>query len=359
VLAACAPAASTGGAPTAGPVAASPEWDALVRAAKAEGKIVIAGPRGDDRQKALTETFEDRYGIAVEYLGTGGPELPPRVQKEREAGLYLWDVFIAGTTTLLHGLKAVGAVEPIEPMLVLPDVKDPRNWRGGELPFFDKDRVGLSILRQAGQYVYVNTSQVNPDEFTSWRVLLDPKYKGQILVGRDPRVSGYGRSTFLYFYIEPSMGTDFIRELVKQDITFLRDDRLATQQLGQGKFPICVCSDTDTDRLIKEGIPIKALDPRRIKEGTHVTSAYANVAVANRAPHPNAAKLYTNWVLSQEAGLLFSRATGSPSLRMDVSIEHVDPALIPQPQWPITNTEDVIEREEPLVEFMRGLLGGG
>jgi ABC-type Fe3+ transport system substrate-binding protein len=83
------------------------------------------------------------------------------------------------------------------------------------------------------------------------------------------------------------------------------------------------------------------------------------VAPANRAPHPNAAKLYINWVLGQEAGTLFSRATGSPSLRLDVPTDHVESWLIPQPGWPITNTDDVIEREEPLVNFMRELLGGG
>ncbi|HLY65796.1 MAG TPA: hypothetical protein VKU60_09705, partial [Chloroflexota bacterium] len=137
VLAAC------GGAQPAGsgsPVASSfPELDQLVAAAKREGALAVAGPQGAEVQQALSTAFTDRYGIKVDYLGVGGPELPPRVQRERGGGVYQWDTFIVGTTTLLQGLKPMGALDPIEPELVLPEVRDPSSWRGGAVPFSDKD----------------------------------------------------------------------------------------------------------------------------------------------------------------------------------------------------------------------------
>jgi len=110
------------------------DWEKLVQAAQKEGKLFLAGPTGDKRRRALTETFEKKFNIQVEYLGTGGPSLPPRVKVERRVGKYLWDVFIAGTTTLLRGIKPEGILASIEPALVLPEVKDPKNWYGGRLP---------------------------------------------------------------------------------------------------------------------------------------------------------------------------------------------------------------------------------
>jgi iron(III) transport system substrate-binding protein len=332
------------------------EWERLIVAAKKEGKLSLAGPRGDERRRALTETFTKRYGIQVDYLGVGGPELPPRVQRERQAGLYLWDVFIAGTTTLLKGLKPIGALEPIEPALVLPEVKNPKNWRDGKLPFFDKDRVGLSIMQRAGQYLYVNTNLVKMEEFKSWRDLLNPKWKGKILIGRDPRRSGYGQATFHFCYIHKDLGPDFIRKLAQQDLKLMLDDRTAALWLAQGTSPICICSDLQTDRLIKEGLPIKAVEGRQLKEGTHVTSAFANIALVNKAPRPNAARLYINWILSKEGGTVFSHATGDPSLRTDVTTEHVEPWAVPQPGWPVTNTEEGLEVEGPLVALLEELL---
>jgi len=344
-----------GAVPTRSAVAEE-DWDTVVKAAKKEGRVAVVGPRGDTRRRALTETFEKRFGIQVQFLGTGGPELPPRIKTERRVKKYLWDVFIAGTTTLLKGIKPEGALEPIEPALILPEVKDPKYWRGGELPYMDPDKTVLAVLQQAGQYVFVNSQLANPDEFRSWRELLNPKWKGKIVVARDPRVSGYGRSTFQYFYIHKDLGRDFIREFIKQDLNILRNDRTGALWLAQGKYAICICSDLETTRLMEEGLPVRALDPHKIKEGTHVTSAFANIALVNRAPHPNAAKIYFNWVLSREGSTLFTQSTNIPSLRVDVTTEHVENWRIPAKGWPITNTEGAIKVEDELVEFLTQVL---
>src|SRR5258705_1867411 len=84
------------------------EWEKLAAGAKKEGRLFLAGPRGDSRRQALTETFEKKYGVPVEYLGVGGPELPPRVQRERQGGVYGWGAFIAGTSTLIRALRPIG-----------------------------------------------------------------------------------------------------------------------------------------------------------------------------------------------------------------------------------------------------------
>lgn len=333
------------------------EWNKVVEAAKKEGQVRIFGPAGSRLREALTETFTKNYAIGVDYIGASGFQIPARVGVERRIGLYSWDIFMAGTTTLVKGLKPQGALDPIDPALILPDVKDVKKWRGGEFPFFDRDRSGLSVLRGAGQYLFINTKLVRPEEFKSWRDLLNPKWKGKIVIGRDPRIAGYGNATFKFFFTDKNLGQSYIRELLKQEPPLLRDDRVAAQWLAQGKYPICVCSDIDTVRLIDEGLPITAIDGRQLREGTHVTSAYANISLANRTPRPNAAKLYVNWLLSKEGTTLFSRASGMPAIRLDVPTDHVRPWTIPEPGWLVSNTEEGLAFEEPLVAFLKQILG--
>jgi iron(III) transport system substrate-binding protein len=305
----------------------------------------------------LTETFTKKYGIEVEYLGTAGPELPPRIMTERRANVYYWDVIIAGTSSLVNALRPAGVLELIEPVLILPEVKDPKYWRGGKHPFFDNERIGLSIARQALASLYVNTKQIKAQEIQSWRYLLRPDLKGKILVGRDPRLSGSGKATLLFFYIHKDLGADFIRQLVKQEMMLMQDDRIAATWLAQGKYPICICSQRQTERLIKEGLPVQAIDGRQLKEGAPVTLGAANIALVNRAAHPNAAKLYVNWVLSKEGSTLYAKANGVPSLRVDVPADHVEPWLIPLPEWPNVNTEEAMIAEDPLSVLLKELLG--
>ncbi len=359
-MVACTPArpAPTGSAPIAPPGdPIQAEWDRLGAAAKTEGTLLMAGPQGDENREALTRPFEEKYGISIEYLGVGGPELPPRVTQERASGLYNWDVFMAGTTTLVRGLKPTGALEPIEPALILPEVKDPSKWLGGELPFFDADHSGLSVLRIAGQYFYRNTDQVRADEIKSWKDLLDPKWKGKIVVGRDPRVAGYGRAMFVFFYTHPELGPDFVRALLRQDLQMLRDDRTGAQQLVQGQYALCFCSDLEVQRMIEIGQPVAVVDPRQVREGSQSTSAYGNITLANRAPHPNAAKLYVNWLLSKEGATHLVKASKSPSTRADVPPEGVGSWAIPEPSWPMTNTEAYLALEEPLVSLIVDVIG--
>src|ERR671925_778308 len=113
------------------------EWEKILAAGKKEGKLAMIGPVGADRRDALVEPFQKKYGITVEYFADRGAGIGPRLSTERGAGQYLWDVAVTGTTTGLLVLLPAGMLDPMEPALVLPDVKDPKQWRGGALEFVD------------------------------------------------------------------------------------------------------------------------------------------------------------------------------------------------------------------------------
>ena len=76
------------------------EWEKVLAAAKkGRQSFAVIGPVGGDRRDVLVEPFQKKYGIAVEYLGDRGSGIGPRLSAERNAGQYLWDVAVTGTTT--------------------------------------------------------------------------------------------------------------------------------------------------------------------------------------------------------------------------------------------------------------------
>jgi len=85
------------------------------------------------------------------------------------------DVFIGGTTTGLTAMIPMKAFDPLEPALILPDVKKPKNWRDGHLEFVDPRREILVMLPTQRAILSVNPELVQPGEFKSYRDLLNPK----------------------------------------------------------------------------------------------------------------------------------------------------------------------------------------
>ena len=79
------------------------------------------------------------------------------------------------------------------------------------------------------------------------------------------------------------------------------------------------------DELRKVGAPIKTITP---KEGVPVTGNAGYIALFNKAPHPNAARIFINWLLTKEGQARFSEVTGWKSARLDVPTDHLDPVYI-------------------------------
>lgn len=334
-----------------------PEWDQLVAAAKQEGKVALIGDRGTDLDIALTESFQRRYGIPVEYLASTGREIPPRLSAEREAGQFLWDVVVTGTTTGLESLIPMGALDPVEPALLLPEVRDPNSWRGGAPEFADTRRRILVMTPFQRGTLFVNTNLVDPEKLTSYRDLLQPEWRGK-LAADDPRTPGPGQATFTFFYMHPALGPDFIAALARQDVTMLRDFQREVDWVGQGNSHILIgTADRVVEERMKQGVPVAIVDPRRLREGSDVSPANGAVSLINRSPHPNAAKVYLNWLLSKEGQADFIRATGYVSARTDVPTDHALPWRIPQPGSVKTYNEEAMAAKEPLLSLLREVFG--
>ncbi len=335
----------------------SQSWEQILAAAKKEGTVAVIAPQGNETREALTQEFQKKYGISVELLGTTGRELVPRVSSERKAGQFLWDVYIHGTTTALEALIPLGAFDPLEPALILPDVKNPKTWRGGVMEFLDPNKTVMVMTPFQRGTIFYNPKFFNGKDFKSYKDLLDPKFKGKIAVD-DPRKSGPGQATFTFFYLHPELGPDFIRALGKQQLVFFRDYAQEADAIGQGRSLVLLgTADFFAIERARLGVPISIVEPKQIKEGTDVSPANGNVALFNRAPHPNAAKVYINWLLSKEGQAIFARAVGYPSARLDVPNDNVPAWRIPQPNAIKTYTKAAMDAKDDVLPLLREVLG--
>jgi iron(III) transport system substrate-binding protein len=331
--------AGAGGASGAQPAASSGDagasWDAVVAAAKQEGKVVVYGPEGADMRAALTRGFQQRYpDIQIEFSGMAGAQVAPKLLGEREAGLNIVDIVIVGPTTIMETLMPAGALVPLQPYLVGPSTQDPTKWRGGRFEYADNaQQYHLVFIAYPTPAVHLNTNKVAVDQITSWRDLLDPKWKGQIVM-KDPLIAGAGLALVTFWYRSDELGPEYMRQLfAQQDVTMLKDDRQLVDALGQGRYAIGLSLQNPLAfELRKKGLPLGIIGGERLQEGTYLTSGTGGgVSVVDRAPHPNAAKVYIDYLLSPEGQRRYTEGTGLPSHRTDVSTDGVPPEYLPQP----------------------------
>jgi iron(III) transport system substrate-binding protein len=332
------------------------EWERVLQAAKQEGVVSLLGTTGVDVRDALTLPFQKAYGIQVDYFGGSGSQQATRVSAERRAGKYAWDIFVGGTTTGFTSMIPIKAFDSLDPALILPDVKDPKNWRGGGIEFVDPGRQMAVMTPTHRVILIVNSAAVDPNSFKSYKDLLNPKWKGQIAID-DPRRSGPGQASFTFFYLHPELGPDFIRALARQELTVFRDPSQLVNLVGQGKYPILIGPrDTMLADALKRSLPISIVNPRTVREGSDISPASGNVAMFNRAPHPNAAKVYINWLLSKEGQTDHARALGTVSSRLDVPLDNAEPWKVPQPGAIKTYTAEAMEAKDSLLRLLKEVL---
>ncbi len=332
------------------------EWDQVLAAAKKEGKVSVIGPVGPDRRDILTEPFQKKYGITVEYMADRGSGIGPKIAAERGANKYNWDIVVTGTTTALTALIPLGALDPMDQALILPEVKDPKMWRGGGIEYSDPGRRMIVMTPSQRGTLFVNPNTIKPGDIKSYKDLLDPKYKGKIIAD-DGRFAGPGQATFTFFYLHPDLGPNFIRALAKQELTISRDYIQEIDSIAKGRHLVLIgVSDIAAEERKEKGIPIDIINPRTLKEASDVSPGSGGVSMFNKAPNPNAAKVYLNWLLSKDGQTGFARVNGYISARLDVPTDH-SPWRVPIPGAIKTYTPQAMEVKEPLTNLLKELWG--
>jgi iron(III) transport system substrate-binding protein len=305
------------------------QWESTVEAAKKEGEVVIYGPHNPMYQQ-LWALFQKNFPeIKFTFVPGKGSEHAQRLTAERRAGKFLADLLMGGSST--YASFAPGTLAPLKPLLLLPEVNDPSAWWDKTLLFADpENRAAIVVSGEVGtRRGSYNTKLVDPGEIRSWWDLLQPKWKGK-LGSFDPRVAGGGGETFLFFYYTPALGNKFItRLLIETDILLTRDLQQGTDWLAQGKILFYIGSGQPIMKAKKQGLPVDLL-PHPLTEGEVMGGGACCMAVITKAPHPNAARLFVNWVLSREGQAAWQKYAEVNSLRMDISKADLGAGDVPQ-----------------------------
>jgi iron(III) transport system substrate-binding protein len=302
-------------------------WDTTVAAAKKEGKVVVWGPGGTKMRKAQEAFEKDFPGIRVEFSGGRGTSEAAKLVAQREGGLYQVDVFINGPTTANFNLKPHKALDPIDKVLILPEVIDGKNWLGGQLEFSDTERkYNIVFFSQVQSELIYNPKLVKPEDIDTLEKLLDQRWKGKITVN-DPSVTGGGVPWFRRLWVElgPEKAEEFYRRLAAQMGPITRDTRLQIEWVAHGKASLLIGPSTAAQQQFREkGVPLGELNEFK-GVGAIVGSSVGTVSMINRAPNPNAAVVYINWLLSKNGQAAWQDAVNVPSRRLD--IDKSDPLL--------------------------------
>jgi len=305
------------------------EWEKTLQAAKREAELTIYGPH-NPMYRPLWELFQKQFpGIKINFEPGKGSELSQKILNERRAEKYLADLLMGGSTSFI--VFPAGGLERLRPQLILPETYDESAWWQKKLWFADPQNQSAILLSgevgtRRGSY---NTKLLDPKEIQSWWDLLKPKFKGK-LAAFDPLVAGGGGETFVFFYSSPALGPRYItRLLTETDILITRHLEQGTDWLGQGKVLFYVGSAQPVVRAKQQGLPVDLL-PHPLKEGEIMGGGACCMALVSRAPHPNAAKVFINWVMSRDGQIAWQKYSETNSLRTDIPKDELPAWGVPQ-----------------------------
>jgi iron(III) transport system substrate-binding protein len=332
-------------------------WDELVKKAEAEGEVNVKGGPGRFYALALSEAFAKTYPkVKINYDGGPSREFLPKIIREAQSGIHSWDVFIGGAPSVFQTLTPAKLLADLKPNLVLPEVLDDKAWRGGfDLGWMDKEkRTSFGFDMTEESTVYVNWDFVKPDDLKTVQDLMSPKFAGKI-VSHDPRLQGEGLFTFQAFYY--NLGEQFVRDMMaKQKILFTDQRRQAAEWLVRGQYPIAFATPVEDLRFFQQqgiGKNVKVFKVGITKQAAGV--GFGMISMFKDSPHPNAGKLYANWLLSKDGQENWKQVARN-SRRLDVTL--ADPEFAPDASKPIINyqSEDQVEIREKIIALGKELI---
>jgi iron(III) transport system substrate-binding protein len=340
------------------------DWEKTVEAGRKEGKVVASIPPSAELRKLMELSFPKRYGIGVEFVPARGGNIIRRMVDEVKAGVQYFDVHIGGTESIITGLLPENVLEPVEPFFVLPEVRDPKQWWAGHIWADNAKRFVYAFVAYQTVSLWSNSNEYKPAEFRSFDDLLNPKLQGRIGIS-DPRTPGSGSSMWSYMnYIK---GEEYLKRLVGQKLFVTRDLRLLAENLAKGKIAITSgIGYSEFLPFIKANLPVTPLPVP--KEGLYVSGGYGHVTILKNQPHPNATKVFVNWLLSRDGQEIFSRGMGVGTRRLDIDTKWLrefgiiaakDVPLTPEQFNKLENQseEKIYKVREPGAAVARKLLG--
>ena len=309
------------------PASQDAAWAKVVEAAKKEGLVTIYGANqfaGDGGSRTI-EAFSKEYGIRVDLLIAAGRQAVERIKVENKMKQPVADIVGPGLSSATE-LSLAGLLDSI--WQELPAFRDRAIFKVNPMYTPNGDVLNMAFSPSG---VLINTKWVKAqDEPRSYLDLLDPKWKGKMII-TDPRAGAGGGFAWLaemrYYKI---LDDDYFRRFARQEpilwggSSLEQDNMVARVEAWLNPYTTAGVAS----QMILEGAPLKILG---MVEGSSVIMT--PISMVKGAAHPNAAKLLINWMFSRQGQEVYARAFSIDSVRKDVP-NFVDPRLRPQPEPP-------------------------
>jgi len=298
------------------------EWEMALAGAKKEAQVSVYGAPGPQYQAVYRDFQKAHPDVKVVSVEGWSTALLPRLSAERRAERYLADVWISGTTTPIITLEPKGISDPLGPSLILPEVKDGSKWWGGKLVYIDRKESHTLLFQgnvSTGSPISRNTKLVAFQDIQSYEDLLNPKWKGRI-GSLDPRVPSPATGGIRFLYYSPEVGPKFLSRLYSEMNPLLgTQSRQMTDWLASGKIAICIFCGNDVDEAKKQGLPVEEWEDEQLGiKKLSLSAGFGSLSLINRAPHPNGAKIFVNWLLSRDGQTSWQKNVDANSLRIDI-----------------------------------------
>ena len=285
----------------------------IIDGAKREGSLVWYTSTSVEDIKRLFDVFNKKYPfIKTEFFNAGSATLYNRVVNEARVGKVFFDLIaIRGVET--HRLIKEGFMQPYVSPENAAYPQGFKDSRGYWVDYFDAYNV-----------IGYNTKLVSKDQAPkNWDDLLNPMWRGKIALD-DEMYSWYAAMAVAW---GKERAQRFMKSLAKQDIQLRSGQTLIANLMAAGEFPVAMVLAHRIEKMKEQGAPVEwvtTLDP--------ITASLHPIGVAAKAPHPNAAKLFIDFVLSKE-GQQIVLASGRTPARpgIDTKMQAKNLKLFPVP----------------------------
>ena len=267
------------------------DWDAIVTAAQEEGKVTFYSSQGLDQLNDLAGRFNDEYGIELEVVRDIDSALIPKVEAEQQTGSGIADVIAQASAAWSEQRGAEGwFIPPVGP--AFDDPAYDRATNVSDNGYFTSSAAVLTFGWNTAQY---------PTGLTDYSDLLDPELAGGKIGVIEPAAPSI---VDFWLYLEENYGEDFVTQLAAQEPKIYPSSLPMAQALTSGEISAASFVQVLVDEK-EQGAPVES------GLADQVWGARFNTSILQTAPHPNAAQVLSNFIITEPGQEAIARKAAS------------------------------------------------
>ena len=223
----------------AAPACAQDDWNALVERAK--GQTLVINNQPDDAINVILDVFSKKFGVTVQATAERPSQGFARIATEQKNGQFGWDAWWGGSSNMSLNAAPGGMLEPLDKILILPEVTDVANWRSPDFIYGDTGKHVFTYMNYIDFGMLRNTNVLPDLKIDTLDALLDPRLKGKISI-RDASEPNF--SNDMLATIVKQKGGDFLkRVLTEQQPKIYSNQQLLLTDITRGSQALAIGLD--------------------------------------------------------------------------------------------------------------------